>query len=251
MTIPWKFPIPGQPPTSTTVAATSPTTAIAFPMGSSSGASSANRGLQGPPGLDGEDGEQGPPGPPGATGPTGPMGPPGPPGLDGQDGADGDPGPPGARGADGAAGPAGPAGSGGIGPPGLDGDDGDWGPPGPMGPAGPAGVTGAQGPIGNVVIGMCRAFLAPIPRRGGKFFVEPTGGFTQKQIGAPVVITMAPGDKDYDGSPVGGEPVDDEAEFDHVLAVARVLDKRRMRVTWFSPRPVKGTFQFNYVIGVT
>lgn len=252
MTIPWKFPIPGQPPTTV-----SPTAAAAFPIGPPKG---TGGGIQGPPGMDGEPGEDGPPGPPGAPGPggqpgaTGGQGIQGPPGVDGDEGPEGPMGPMGPMGPQGpagAAGATGPTGPAALGPPGFDGEDGDWGPPGPQGPQGLTGATGAQGPIGNVVIGQCRAFLSPKPRRGGKFYVEPTGGFTNKQVGAPVVITMAPSDRDYDGSPASGESLDDEAEFDHVLAVARVLDRRRMRVTWFSPRPVKGTFQFNYVIGVT
>lgn len=74
-------------------------------------------------------------------------------------------------------------------------------------------------------------------RRGGTVLLEPPGGLSAKQIGAPVIVTQAPGSAIAD------------AEFGLVLFVGEVLNARQMRIGWFSSSPAPRVVDVNYIIG--
>ena len=75
-------------------------------------------------------------------------------------------------------------------------------------------------------------------RRGGSLLVEPSGGFTEDQVGGPVLMTLAP----------TAQP--DEAEGAVVTFTARVLNERQMRVWWSSAAPAPRRVNVNYMVSV-
>lgn len=78
----------------------------------------------------------------------------------------------------------------------------------------------------------------PKQRRGGSILVEPVGGFTEAQVGAPVLIGLSP----------GARP--DELEGATMTFAAEVLNVRQMRVRWSAANPAPGRVSVNYIIGV-
>jgi hypothetical protein len=208
---------------------------------------------------DGEDGADsvipGPVGPQGALGPPVGLGFAGDTGDDGNDGLaiPGLQGPPGAQGALGFGlpgddgedaftipGAAGTPGTAGLGYPGLTGDEGEPGNDGipVVGLTGSAGPTGPAGPT-NVTIGTATVTVAAALRKSGKFFIEPTGGFSASQVGKPVLMQRAPGVRSFDEAEL-------EAQMDFA---AEVLNPKAMRVFWASRIPMRGNVRVNYLIG--
>lgn len=75
----------------------------------------------------------------------------------------------------------------------------------------------------------------PFGRKGGTFIVD--GTFTTSQIGAPVIITQAAPERF------------DECEGGIVLAVAEVLDRRRLKVGWFAAHGAPARVRFHFLVG--
>ena len=73
----------------------------------------------------------------------------------------------------------------------------------------------------------------PRGRRSGSLIVEPEGGFTDDQVGAPVLVTPAP----------------NQGAIETVLFAAEVLNLRQMRLHWSAPGPAPSRVVVNYVIG--
>jgi hypothetical protein len=70
-------------------------------------------------------------------------------------------------------------------------------------------------------------------RRSGSTIVEPEGGFSDTQIGAPVMVTMAP----------------HQGAIDTVLFAGEILNSRQMRLHWSAPGPAPSRVVVNYIIG--
>lgn len=73
----------------------------------------------------------------------------------------------------------------------------------------------------------------PVGRRSGSLIVEPEGGFSDDQVGAPVLVTQAPR----------------KGAIETVLFAAEVLNLRQMRLHWSAPGPAPSRVVVNYVIG--
>jgi len=82
-------------------------------------------------------------------------------------------------------------------------------------------------------------FALDIPkgRRGGSFIIEPAGGFTEAQVGAPVLVGLAP----------GARP--DELEGAAITFAAEVLNTRQMRLHWSAANPAPRRVSIHYIIG--
>lgn len=76
-----------------------------------------------------------------------------------------------------------------------------------------------------------------VGRRGGTVVLEPAGGFTAEQIGAPVLVVQAPGRSIR------------EAELGLVLFVGEVINARQLRIGWFSSEPAPRVVSIHYIIG--
>lgn len=74
---------------------------------------------------------------------------------------------------------------------------------------------------------------------GGVVIVEPAGGFRERAIGRPVIVQQAAGDP----------PEGDEAEFGVVLFTGQLLNRRQLRLHWFSFWPAPTRVQVVYLIG--
>lgn len=74
-------------------------------------------------------------------------------------------------------------------------------------------------------------------RRGGTVLLEPPGALSATQIGAPVIVTQAPGSSIRD------------AEFGLVLFVGEVINARQLRIGWFSTEPAPRVVSIHYIIG--
>jgi hypothetical protein len=73
----------------------------------------------------------------------------------------------------------------------------------------------------------------PRGRRSGSTVVEPEGGFSDTQIGAPVMVTIAP----------------NQGAIESVLFAGEVLNSRQMRLHWSAPGPAPSRVIVNYIIG--
>ena len=77
----------------------------------------------------------------------------------------------------------------------------------------------------------------PKGRRGGSVLIEPAGGFTEAQVGAPVMVGLAPGERP------------DELEGAAITFAGEVLNQRQMRLHWSAANPVPRRVSINYIIG--
>lgn len=98
-------------------------------------------------------------------------------------------------------------------------------------------VEEQQAELERAEIRTARLELQP-GRRGGTVLLEPAEGFSVAQIGAPVIVTQAPGSAIAD------------AEFGLVLFVGEVLNARQMRIGWFAGSPAPRVVDVNYIIGL-
>ncbi len=73
----------------------------------------------------------------------------------------------------------------------------------------------------------------PKGRRSGSLVVEPVGGFPELQVGAPVLVTLAP----------------HQDAIESILFAAEVLNTRQMRVHWSAAGPVPSRVVVNYIVG--
>jgi hypothetical protein len=73
----------------------------------------------------------------------------------------------------------------------------------------------------------------PRGRRSGHVDVEPEGGFTENQVGAPVMVTIAP----------------NQGAIESVLFAGEVLNSRTLRLHWSAPGPAPTRIVVNYIIG--
>jgi len=79
-------------------------------------------------------------------------------------------------------------------------------------------------------------------RRSGRFFID--GSFSQKQIGAPVIVRQM-------GGPLPGDPYGNTAENTPLLTAGWVQSTRQIVVSWASPMgPPVGRFRFAYLLAV-
>lgn len=88
------------------------------------------------------------------------------------------------------------------------------------------------GTIGSASLSSVDLIL-PRGRRSGHIDIEPEGGFTENQVGAPVMVTIAP----------------NQGAIEAVLFAGEVLTTRKMRLHWSAPGPAPTRVVVNYIIG--
>lgn len=85
-----------------------------------------------------------------------------------------------------------------------------------------------------------RVYLAEIPltrgHRSGRVLFEPVSGLTDELIGAPVIVTRAPGPRDGDG------------EGEAIVFTGEVLNTRQIAIEWVSAGPAPERARVLYLL---
>lgn len=90
----------------------------------------------------------------------------------------------------------------------------------------------AEGTVGAAAV-LSIAVDLPRGRRSGSVIVEPVDGFSELQVGAAVLVSLAPR----------------QGAIESVMFAGEVINRRQMRLHWSAPGPVPSRVVVNYIVG--